>query len=292
MFEVGSNWYIRGELGVSFDRRADNLALEHRDAAARRRRRAVHDGSRNGLVDHQLHRRPRRRVIASTTICASTRPGTTAPARAQRARRLLVCPYGLTGVSSPTAPYTPLGYLYNTSNTCNGTTKISQYNNIFLANGYVDLGTYAGFTPYVGGGLGFNMNVMSGSLNTYETANGLPYAANLTPIGAYPQIWVDPHGNAVAPQPSIAFAPQNWSRSISSTTYSFAWALSAGLGFQLNPSTTLDVGYRYLNSGQITTAHQPANRLDAPAKQRFAAIARRHPLRAAVERAAGQPHAS
>ena len=87
-----------------------------------------------------------------------------------------------------------LGYLYNTSNTCDGVANIKQYNNTFLANGYVDLGTYAGFTPYVGGGLGFNMNVMSGSLNYYETANGQAYAADLTPTGAFPQIWVNQYG--------------------------------------------------------------------------------------------------
>ena len=52
-------------------------------------------------------------------------------------------------------------------------------------------------------------------------------------------------------------ASRYWSRSISSTTYIFAWALSAGFGFQLNPSTTLDIGYRYLNSGEITRLINP-----------------------------------
>jgi hypothetical protein len=67
-------------------------------------------------------------------------------------------------------------YLYNTSNTCTASTAVRRYNNAFLANAYVDLGTYSGFTPYVGGGLGFKMNIMSGSLNAYETANGQPYS--------------------------------------------------------------------------------------------------------------------
>ncbi len=125
------------------------------------------------------------------------------------------------------------------------------------ANGYVDLGTYSGFTPYVGGGLGVNVNTMSGSLNYYETANGQSYAADLSPTGAYPQIWVSQYGLPITPQPNIAFAPQNWNRSINSTAYTFAWALSAGIGFQLNPSATLDIGYRYLNSGAIDKLVNP-----------------------------------
>ena len=256
MFEVGSNWYLRGELGVSFDDAPtvslSNIATPPPGVVAAPFATAAGTGwsTTNFTGGLGAGYRFNDYLRLDATWDYRTGPGATR-------QTLLVCPYGLTGVSNPTAPYAPLGYLYNTSNTCNGTTKISQYNNVFLANGYVDLGTYAGFTPYVGGGLGFNMNVMSGSLNTYETANALPYAANLTPIGAYPQTWVDLHGNAVAPQPSIAFAPQNWSRSISSTTYSFAWALSAGLGFQLNPSTTLDIGYRYLNNGQITRLINP-----------------------------------
>jgi hypothetical protein len=33
--------------------------------------------------------------------------------------------------------------------------------------------------------------------------------------------------------------------------------IRARLGFQLNPSTTLDVGYRYLNAGQTTKLINP-----------------------------------
>jgi opacity protein-like surface antigen len=36
-----------------------------------------------------------------------------------------------------------------------------------------------------------------------------------------------------------------------------AWALAAGIGFKLNPSATLDVGYRYLNTGTVNTLINP-----------------------------------
>jgi opacity protein-like surface antigen len=36
-----------------------------------------------------------------------------------------------------------------------------------------------------------------------------------------------------------------------------AWALAAGIGFKLNPSATLDLGYRYLNTGTVNTLINP-----------------------------------
>ncbi len=134
---------------------------------------------------------------------------------------------------------------------------LHQYDNAFLGNAYFDLGTYYGFTPYVGGGLGMNMNTLSGNVNYNETANGLPYAADLTAFGAFPPVWVNTQGQTLAPQPNIAFGPQFWNRSIRTTTWSMAWALAAGVGYKITPSMTLDIGYRYLNSGTVNTLLNP-----------------------------------
>ena len=167
----------------------------------------------------------------------------------------VVCPYGLNPVSSPAG--VPLGFLYDTTNTCNASANVSQSDNAFLANAYFDLGTYYGFTPYVGGGLGVNMNTLTGSVNYNETANGQTYIANLTAVPPFPPVWVNTQGQALAPQPNIAFAPQFWNRSIRTTTYSMAWALAAGVGYKITPSLTLDIGYRYLNSGTVNTLINP-----------------------------------
>ena len=78
-----------------------------------------------------------------------------------------------------------MGFLYDTTNTCNASANVRQNDNAFLGNAYVDLGTYYGFTPYVGGGLGLNMDNATGSVNYNETANGLPYAANLTAVAPF-----------------------------------------------------------------------------------------------------------
>ena len=254
MFELGTNWYVRGELGVSFDQAPSvsfsNLALPSlpvvptpftTGARANWTTRNFTGGAGFGYRWNDYLR-------FDATWDYRTGPGGSRQAT-------VVCPYGLTGVSSPAG--VPLGYLYDTTNTCNGSASLHQYDNAFLGNAYVDLGTYYGFTPYVGGGLGLNMNVLTGSVNFNETANGQPYVANLTSDGAFPQAWVNPQGQTLTPQPNIAFAPQFWNQSIHSTTYTMAWALAAGVGFKLNPSATLDVGYRYLNAGTVNTLINP-----------------------------------
>jgi opacity protein-like surface antigen len=126
-----------------------------------------------------------------------------------------------------------------------------------LVNGYIDLGTYWGITPYVGAGGGLNVNRISGSLNYFQTSDGTPYRGDLSPTGSYPQIWVNAAGVPISPQPNIAFAKQNWDRNIASTKYSMAWDLMAGVGIQISPSATLDIGYRYFNTGARNTILNP-----------------------------------
>ena len=255
MFELGANWYVRGDLGVAFDRAPTVSLLPF----------AVPPFSDPGLL------------IASfggTSSVTNFTGGLGAGYRINDYLRLdatwdyhngpsrnrsgsVICPYGLAGVVNPTT-LAPAGYLYDTSQTCDGFLNSKQHDNTFLGNAYFDLGTYSGFTPYVGGGVGLNINSLTQNLNVFETANGLPYAANLTPAGTtFPALWVNPLGQAIVPQPPIAFGLQNWNRSYSATTYHLAWALSAGVGYRLTPSATLDVGYRYLNAGSTSTLLNP-----------------------------------
>ncbi len=88
---------------------------------------------------------------------------------------------------------------------------------VFMANGYADLGTWYGITPYIGAGV------------------GLAHVrfANLTDIG-------------VQPGGGFGFA-QNGSQT------NFAWALMAGLGYNVTNNLKLEFGYRYLNMGRVTS---------------------------------------
>jgi opacity protein-like surface antigen len=96
-----------------------------------------------------------------------------------------------------------------------------------LANLYFDLGTWYGFTPYVGGGLGVSRIQITSDTNWYMT-NGEPY--HVTTDGFY----------------------YNWDTSVDEIRYQFAWALMAGVSYAITPELALDLGYRYINLGTIS----------------------------------------
>jgi opacity protein-like surface antigen len=86
-----------------------------------------------------------------------------------------------------------------------------------LVNGYVNLGTWYGLSPFLGAGVGFADNRVSGF------ADQGPGYADYKLTG--------PNGARTR----------------------FAWALMAGIDFDISPNLKLELGYRYLNYGSITT---------------------------------------
>ena len=94
------------------------------------------------------------------------------------------------------------------------TAKINS--NTVLANGYVDFGTWGGFTPYVGVGVGA---ARLRSLNYVDTTNS-------------------PSGNVMG----------------QGTHQNFAWAAMAGVAYQVAPSWLIDVGFRHLVLGNVPSS--------------------------------------
>lgn len=88
-----------------------------------------------------------------------------------------------------------------------------------LVNGYVDLGTWSGFTPYVGAGVG----VAWGEAKIYTK---------------------DPSISCTSGGTVLCYNKN--------TPMNLAWALMAGFNFEIFPHTYLDVGYRFLNLGNYS----------------------------------------
>jgi opacity protein-like surface antigen len=86
---------------------------------------------------------------------------------------------------------------------------------VFLANAFVDLGTWQCFTPFVGAGIG----------------------------GAYTTLSDFTDINPSAPSFGIGRNPSEWN---------FAWALYAGVAYNVSQNFKIDLTYRYLNYGSIT----------------------------------------
>jgi opacity protein-like surface antigen len=149
---------------------------------------------------------------------------------------------------------TPVGYQYDYTQ-CDGKLNVRQYNNTALAMGYFDLGHWGLFTPYIGAGVGLNANSINGTLAFNQQDTGVTYTGPVV-TGSAPGVWVTPigtkngqpyytgvgGGGSGVPQP---IGPANWNRTISSTKYTFAGALAAGVGMQISESATLDLGYKF-----------------------------------------------
>lgn len=84
-----------------------------------------------------------------------------------------------------------------------------------LFNGYLDLGTWYGATPYLGAGAG----VAYLKTSDYASTAAPPFAAGL-----------------------------------SHTQWNFTWAAMAGVGYAITPNMLVDLGYRYVNYGDVSTA--------------------------------------
>jgi opacity protein-like surface antigen len=102
-----------------------------------------------------------------------------------------------------------------------------------LANGYLDLGTWDGFTPYIGAGFGVTWARINQSVNF--TFNGQPCFATC---------------GFTTGSNIVTFA--DFDRSQSSTNWRFAWAAMAGIAIAMTDHAQLDVGYRFLDLGVVT----------------------------------------
>ncbi|MGH6793918.1 MAG: outer membrane protein [Methylocella sp.] len=145
------------------------------------------------------------------------------------------------GVGAPTScevvlPSVITGLPTPTPEICNGHFDNEIHRWDLLANGYLDLGTWYGVTPYIGAGAGVAFARTNQSVNfTYgnglacNTACGFP----TTPVGTF--IFTD------------------FDHSQSNMRYDFAWALMAGVAIAMTDHAQLDIGYRYLDLGSIPT---------------------------------------
>ena len=86
---------------------------------------------------------------------------------------------------------------------------------VFLANAFVDLGTWNCFTPFVGVGVGAAYNQLANFVDMGIGTTGAGFGRN-----------------------SAEWHP--------------AWALYAGVGYNVSKSLKIDLTYRYLNYGSIT----------------------------------------
>jgi len=116
-----------------------------------------------------------------------------------------------------------------------------------LVNGYVDLGTYAGITPYVGAGVG----VLLTRTNVSATATCEGYQGSASRNDGTISRTIDTtflcRGQTDPNAQSVTYTPISYSK----TDYYLMYGLSAGLSYQISKNTSLDIGYQYINAPNI-----------------------------------------
>ena len=114
----------------------------------------------------------------------------------------VLCPTALT--PTPVGSPTPTGYVYDQTgadtSVCTGALDLTRRNSTALAAAYLDLGNYWGVTPYVGGGLGLNADMISGNVGYTVNSTGSPYSADLTAVERHRSASVaEPNGRTYHP---------------------------------------------------------------------------------------------
>jgi opacity protein-like surface antigen len=102
---------------------------------------------------------------------------------------------------------------------------------VFLANAYLDLGTWHGLTPFVGAGVGFANHKMTGVSDTGGQVSVI----------------------AVGPPETLGAGFATGGYLANKTKTNFAWAVMAGVGYDVSERLKLELGYRYLNMGSVTS---------------------------------------
>jgi len=193
--EVGSGWYLRGDVGYAFSRSMDDVHFRNFDGSA----------YTSGKLD-------------SADLSSGMNYGIGFGYTFNQWLRSDITLDGFrSDVDGSFATTSPCGGApAGTTCTIKGSGSVQTLS--LMANGYVDLGTYAGLTPYVGAGAGVS-RVKWGKISEGFYCEDDTAACTTGLLGS------TPHSGK--------------------TDYRFTYALMAGLAYDISPNLKLDLGYKY-----------------------------------------------
>ena len=199
--EIGSGWYLRGDVGYVFDKNIDGVDYTFTDPVS--------------LLEES----------ASFTSASIDTDFTWGGGFGYRFTDYFRADATVDGFradfNGSTASDETCGGLPNDDTTCRSENSSEVSAVSVMANGYVDLGTYVGFTPYVGAGAGF-------SYLSWDDLNDTTHC-----VDGGVDVCVPP-GATVG---STSHAGENGWR--------FTYALMAGVAYDISKNFKLDVGYKY-----------------------------------------------
>ncbi|MDG4910256.1 porin family protein [Mesorhizobium sp. WSM4898] len=115
-----------------------------------------------------------------------------------------------------------------TSQACDLSDNASNKGYSIMANGYVDLGTYVGLTPYIGGGIGLAYNKYYRSIGARDCVE---VPTNSAGTGGF--FCDDPAGYE--------------GQTDTAAKFNLAYSIGAGLSYQVTKNVSVDLGYEYFS---------------------------------------------
>ncbi|MGX9181092.1 outer membrane protein [Mesorhizobium sp. BHbdii] len=208
--EVGSGWYLRGDVGYAFSH-----PFEHKETVTGPLDSFTEESSLfTGSIGMGYHVNDYLRVELNGGILPTDKFG-------EHQKLAATC-------DGSTLEADLFGNINSVPATqaCDLSNNASNKGYSVMANGYVDLGTYVGITPYIGGGLGVAYNKYYKSIGARDCVEVAP-----NPSGTGGFICDDPAGYEGATD--------------SEAKFNLAYSIGAGLSYRVTKNVSVDLGYEY-----------------------------------------------
>jgi len=211
--EVGSGWYLRGDIGYAFSH-----PFEHQETATGPLDSFTDESSLfTGSIGMGYHVNDYLRVELNGGILPTDKFG-------EHAKLAATC-------DGSTLEADFFGNINSVPDTqpCDLSDNASNKGYSIMANGYVDLGTYVGFTPYVGGGIGVAYNKYFRSIGARDCVE---VPVNSGGTGGF--FCNDPAGYE--------------GQTDTEGKFNLAYSIGAGFSYQVTKNVSVDLGYEYFSA--------------------------------------------
>jgi opacity protein-like surface antigen len=216
--EVGSGWYLRGDVGYAVNHRYDESSNNPGFSSSR----TLFDAD----IGMGYHFNDYLRADLNLGILPSNKFGDSIDTTCAGSTTTTI-------VNNTTGTITSQTTVPGTTQPCKGSSNALNKAYSLMANGYVDLGTYVGITPYVGAGAGVVYSKYSSAIGA---KNCIPTTSSV--VGS---------GNTVTTQFNCN-DPAGYNGQVSSkASYDLAYSLAAGLSYQVTRNVSVDLGYEFLS---------------------------------------------
>ncbi|WP_352605731.1 outer membrane protein [Mesorhizobium sp. M0047] len=210
--EVGSGWYLRGDIGYAFSH-----PFKHEETSSGPLDSFTDESSLfTGSIGMGYHVNDYLRVELNGGILPTDKFG-------EHAKLAATC-------DGHTLQADGFGNINSVpvSQACDLSDNASNKGYSIMANGYVDLGTYVGLTPYIGGGIGLAYNKYFRSIGARDCVET---PTNSGGTGGF--FCDDPAGYE--------------GQTDSEGKFNLAYSIGAGLSYQVTKNVSVDLGYEYFS---------------------------------------------